>query len=241
MIERTAVRSLQTILLTLNLMAPVLVAQAGAPAKASRANSASSPAANRASAPAVCASCIRANMEYLASDELRGSTLGADPEPRDRVLASRDDRRATIDRHRGRGRTLVVLSLAVPGPKSAPPGAGALFAWAAREVGRAFPGAKRLDLRVDALGPFALWSTRVWPDAAKARCVALEASQPAARLVDLDVYSPGGEAVDRASLLLQPRPCLCCGEPARDCLLEGAHPLDELTARARELLAGLDA
>ena len=62
-----------------------------------------------------------------ASDELRGSTLGADPEPRDRVLASRDDRRATIDRHRGRGRTLVVLSLAVPGPKSAPPGAGALF------------------------------------------------------------------------------------------------------------------
>ena len=64
---------------------------------------------------------------------------------------------------------------------------------------------------------------------------------PAARLVDLDVYSPGGEAVDRASLLLQPRPCLCCGEPARDCLLEGAHPLDELTARARELLAGLDA
>ena len=176
-----------------------------------------------------------------ASDELRGSTLGADPEPRDRVLASRDDRRATIDRHRGRGRTLVVLSLAVPGPKSAPPGAGALFAWAAREVGRAFPGAKRLDLRVDALGPFALWSTRVWPDAAKARCVALEASQPAARLVDLDVYSPGGEAVDRASLLLQPRPCLCCGEPARECLLAGAHPLAELIARARELLAGLDA
>ena len=176
-----------------------------------------------------------------APDEARDSIVDAGREPGDRMLTSRDDRRATIDRHRGRGRTLVVLSLAVPGPKSAPPGAGALFAWAAREVGRAFPGAKRLDLRVDALGPFARWSTRVWPDAAKARCVALEASQPAARLVDLDVYSPEGEPIDRASLLFQPRLCLCCGEPARECLLAGAHPLAELIARARELLAGIEA
>jgi holo-ACP synthase len=162
-------------------------------------------------------------------------------ESRDALLVSRDARQAAIDRYRGRGRTLVALSLAVPCATRAAPGAGALFAWAAREVGCAFPGARQLDARVDALGPFALWSTRVWPDAAKARCVALESSQPAARLVDLDVYSPGGEPVDRASLLFAPRPCPCCGEPARECLLVGGHPLPELTARVRELLAGREA
>jgi holo-ACP synthase CitX len=142
-----------------------------------------------------------------------------------------------LDRHLGAGRTLVALSLAVPGVAKAPPGAGALFAWAAREIGRAFPGAEQLDLRVDTLGPFALWSTETWPDAAKARCVSLEASRPAARLLDLDVYSPEGAPVDRASLLLLPRRCLCCDQPARDCIRLGAHGFPELAARARELLA----
>ena len=162
-------------------------------------------------------------------------------ESRRSILASRDARQAVLDRHRGAGRTLVALSLAVPGVAKAPPGAGSLFAWGAREIARAFPGAERLDTRVDALGPFALWSTPTWPDAAKARCVALEASRPAARLLDLDVYSPEGAPVDRASLLLLPRPCLCCDQPARECILLGAHGFPELAARARELLAGLGA
>lgn len=157
------------------------------------------------------------------------------------LLASRDARQAALDRHRGAGRTLVALSLAVPGAAKAPPGAGKLFAWAVREIGRAFPGAERLDTRIDALGPFALWSTPTWPDAAKARCVALEASRPAARLLDLDVYSPEGAPVDRASLLLLPRPCLCCDQPARDCMRLGAHGFPELAARARELLDGVGA
>jgi len=146
-----------------------------------------------------------------------------------------------LDWHLGAGRTIVALSLAVPGVRKVPPGAGALFAWALREIGRAFPGAERLDTRIDALGPFALWSTETWPDAAKARCVALEACRPAARLLDLDVYSPEGAPVDRASLLLLPRPCLCCDQPARECIRLGAHGFPELAARARELLAGLGA
>jgi len=158
-----------------------------------------------------------------------------------RIVAARDARRAAIDGYRGAGRTLVVLSLAVPGSAKAPPGAGALFAWAAREVRRAFPDARPLETRVDALGPFAVWRTRTWPDAAKARCVALESSQPAARLVDLDVYAPDGAPVDRASLLLLPRPCVCCERSARECSRSGAHASFELAARTRELLAALDA
>ena len=162
-------------------------------------------------------------------------------ESRRSILEARDARQAVLDRHLGKGRTLVALSLAVPGVAKAPPGAGALFAWAAREIARAFPGAERLDTRVDALGPFALWAAPAWPDSAKARCVSLEACRPAARLLDLDVYSPEGAPVDRASLLLLPRPCLCCDQPARDCIRLGAHGVPELAARACELLAGVGA
>jgi triphosphoribosyl-dephospho-CoA synthase len=132
----------------------------------------------------------------------------------------------------------VALSLAVPGEEKAPPGADALFAWAAGEVARALPGARPLAAGADALGPFALWAAADAPAAAKARCVAIEASRPAARLLDLDVYAPDGAAVDRAALRLPARRCLRCDEPARECIALRRHGSAELAARARELLAG---
>jgi triphosphoribosyl-dephospho-CoA synthase len=72
---------------------------------------------------------------------------------------------------------------------------------------------------------------------AKTRCLAIEVSRPAARLVDLDVYSPEGASIDRATLHLPARACLCCEEPARDCIRLGRHGLHALEARARALLA----
>jgi len=67
MTERPASHSLQTILLLLNLlMARGVFAQTG--------GKSASPGT------AVCASCIRANMEYLASDELRGRGSGTPDE-----------------------------------------------------------------------------------------------------------------------------------------------------------------
>jgi holo-ACP synthase CitX len=75
----------------------------------------------------------------------------------------------------------------------------------------------------------------------KRRCVALEAATPVARLVDLDVYAPEGTPVDRSSLHLPARRCLCCAEPARDCIRAGRHPPAEVVASAIRLLAGLGA
>jgi holo-ACP synthase CitX len=155
------------------------------------------------------------------------------------LLAARDDRQAVLDRQLGGGRTLVALSLAIPGEDKKPPGAGALFAWAAAEVERAFPGADRLHANDDALGPFALWAVPLAGVEAKARCTAVEAARDAARLVDLDVYSPEGAPVDRASLHLPPRPCLCCAEPARECIRARRHDLGEVVGRAAALLASL--
>jgi holo-ACP synthase len=154
------------------------------------------------------------------------------------LLAARDARQAVLERHLGAGRTLVALSLAVPGEAKTPPGAVELFAWAAGELARAFPGAELLDGARDALGPFAVWAAPASGAEAKARCVAIEASRPAARLVDLDVYSPQGVPIDRASLHLPPRACLCCVEPARECIRAGRHGARDPALRAAELLAG---
>lgn len=143
-----------------------------------------------------------------------------------------------MDRWLGAGQTLVAASLAIPGAHKLLPGATALFRWAVAGLGRAAPQARCVHTTSDALGPFALWCT---PDAAetvKRGCVVLEGAVPAARLLDLDVYSPEGTPVDRASLDLPARACLCCGEPARDCIRARRHRQADVVASALRLLAG---
>ena len=161
-------------------------------------------------------------------------------ESRRSFLAARDARQVELERHlRAGSPSLVMLSLGVPGLDKTPPGSAALFAWAARRLAEALPGAKELLARPDALGPFAIWAATGAPAQVKERCLAIEAASPAARLVDLDVYAPDGSPVDRASLGLPPRRCLCCGAPARECIRLSRHPLHEVVSRAHELLTRL--
>jgi holo-ACP synthase CitX len=144
-----------------------------------------------------------------------------------------------MDRWLGTGLVLVTASLAVPGVEKAPPGAAALMAWAVAALAREVPGARRLGATWDALGPFELWTAGGDAAEVKRRCVAVEGAAPAARLVDLDVYSPEGTPVDRASLDLPARACLCCAEPARDCIRARRHPPGDVVASALRLLAGV--
>lgn len=154
------------------------------------------------------------------------------------VLSARDARQADIDARLGAGwPALVAASLGLPGERKAPPGSGALFAWAVGRLARAFPEARRLHAARDALGPFAIWGVPAHPRAVKERCVAIEGWREAARLVDLDVYAGDGAPVDRAALRLPPRPCLCCGEPARECIRASRHAPGDLASRAAALLA----
>ena len=157
---------------------------------------------------------------------------------RRRLLAARDARQEAIDAavREARG-GVVALSLAIPGADKAPRGADALFSWAAVQIAEAFGDAPAVHAGVDALGPFALWDVGLAPAAAKAACVALEASRAAARLLDLDVYTPEGAALDRAALGLPPRRCLCCDAPARECIALRRHTSDELARSALALLA----
>jgi holo-ACP synthase CitX len=153
------------------------------------------------------------------------------------ALAARDARQAAMDRWLGTGVTLVTASLAVPGVDKAPEGAALLMAWAVERLERTVPGARRLGATWDALGPFELWSAPGAAAEVKRRCIAVEGAAPAARLVDLDVYSPEGTQVDRASLALPARACLCCADPARDCIRAGRHRPEDVVARAHRLLA----
>jgi holo-ACP synthase len=154
------------------------------------------------------------------------------------LLAARDARHALLVRHSGAGHAaLVAVALNVPGEVKTPPGGGALFRWALAELAAALPGAAPLHVSEDALGPFAVLAVPGDAAATKAACVAIEASRPRARLVDLDVSAPGGAPVDRAALGLPPRPCLLCPSPAVECSRLARHPIAAVVARARELLA----
>lgn len=157
------------------------------------------------------------------------------------ILAARDARQELVDRHAPSvDGGMVMLTLGVPGLEKTPPGADALFAWARREFTVAFPGARQLHEGQDVLGPFALWAVAADPAEVKRRCIAIEEAGPAARLVDLDVYAAEKGPVDRASLLLPARACLCCAADARECIRARRHGLDALAARARSLLAEVD-
>lgn len=158
--------------------------------------------------------------------------------PAQQALSARDQRQALLDAHRpAPGAALVALALNVPGPEREPPGALELFTWALARLALAFPGARPVHSAADALGPFTLIQVEGDPTAVKGACLALEASAPSARLLDLDVYGADGRPVGRAELGLPPRPCLVCAAPAVECIRLRRHPLPEVLARVGALLA----
>jgi holo-ACP synthase len=159
-------------------------------------------------------------------------------ESRRSLLAARDARQALLDRHLADGGpALVAVALNLPGPEKAPPGSQALFDWAVERATTGLPGARAVHLGRDALGRFAILAVPIDAVAVKGACLAIEASRPAARLVDLDVYQPGGRVLDRARLGLPPRRCLACDQPARECILLARHDSATVVARAHALLA----
>lgn len=153
------------------------------------------------------------------------------------LLEARDARQALLLAHRpSPGEALVAVALNVPGAEKEPPGALELFSWALVQVAVRLPGVRPVHSGGDALGPFGLLAVAAAPAPAKQACVAIEGSSAAARLVDLDVYDAAGAQLDRAALGLPPRACLCCDEPAADCIRLQRHPLPALLDRVRSLL-----
>lgn len=154
------------------------------------------------------------------------------------ILRTRDHRQELLDRHLAAGSpTTLVLSLNIPGAIKNPPGAGKLFDWALDKLAEEHPGLAILENTHDLLGSYAIVGIQQAAVEAKRRCIELETSQPAARLVDLDVYNIQGRQIDRAALSLQSRPCLVCNRSAVECIRIGRHTASDLMEKINELLA----
>lgn len=159
---------------------------------------------------------------------------------RRQILAARDGRASAVERLSGAlppGRSLVFLSLNIPGPDKNGARLDGLFASARAAVLLALPDGLVAGEGRDALGPWAIVTCEASPVPVKRLSIALEESLPAGRLLDIDVYDAGGRPVTRGSLGLPPRRCLACGEPAVDCIRLQRHPSAEL-AEAAGRLAG---
>lgn len=135
----------------------------------------------------------------------------------------------------------VFASLNIPGQEKAPAGSSALFLSMLDRLACVFPDLSMRENSSDALGPYAIVALKTDPQTAKKRCIALETGHPAARLIDLDVYSAMGVQIDRASLGFGARSCLVCPCPAVDCIRLKRHSLAEVIAKTHELLSTFNA
>lgn len=153
------------------------------------------------------------------------------------LLAARDARQAALEQALQAGwPAILTVALNIAGADKTPPGAAALFAALMRRLIDSFPQCVSLHHCDDALGPYAVLGLPLPAEQAKRLCLAIEEREPAARLVDLDVYADDGAQLGRARLGLPARRCLICTEAAVDCMREQRHPLDAIVARTDELL-----
>ncbi len=156
------------------------------------------------------------------------------------LLTARDERQRELNcilelARAEESASLLMISANVPGCEKLRPGISRLLRGALDTLHDAI-GLKLLFTGRDLLGPFHLASSNRLPVDAKRAAVLLEAENPSARLLDVDVYGPDGFQVDRAGIGLPPRGCLLCDEAARECILLQRHSNTELLSRVDSLL-----
>ena len=74
------------------------------------------------------------------------------------------------------------------------------------------------------------------PLAVKRACCGIEDTHPWGRLMDIDVLEPaqgGAVPLSRSAVGLPARRCLVCDRPARECMRERAHTLEQLQEKIR--------
>lgn len=113
--------------------------------------------------------------------------------------------------------------------------------WA--EAIRVLGGATRKNLfRTGPDGPEGLAAVDLPALELKRLAARLETGHPLGWMADLDVMDSAGEQIDRSALaesdLAAPRPCVVCGEPAKECIAMRKHSPEEAFEAARQRLTG---
>ncbi len=154
------------------------------------------------------------------------------------ILAAREEReQQRLSLNKQSSQTLLQIGLNLPGVDKSPLKGKALLRWALPKLQPVLPQAQLLAQGTDLLGPWAFLSTAAAAESAKQHAVNVEEAQPAARLLDIDVFSAQGKVVGRKELGLAERSCLLCLRPAVECIRLKCHSLAALKVRADELLA----
>lgn len=158
----------------------------------------------------------------------------------EQLLRSRDERyaRQVALMERFPGRTLVCMTVVLPGPvkrdarslKVAEAGVEAVQEMLCPEVHELY------DLETGYEGYFIVEGFLL---DVKRACCHIEDTHPYGRLMDLDVLEPVGEGVapvSRDRVGLEPRRCLLCDRPARECMRSHRHSYEELLRKIDEIL-----
>ncbi|MEI7431435.1 MAG: citrate lyase holo-[acyl-carrier protein] synthase [Betaproteobacteria bacterium] len=154
-----------------------------------------------------------------------------------KLLSARDGRQEALAQALSQGfQSTIFLTLNIPGSDKHLSGSHGLFHWALAEVQQTFASLTSLENGSDALGNYAIIGVSQASSEVKRQCMTMESSNPAARLIDLDVYSENGEQIDRKSLGFSARPCLLCHESAVECIRVQRHDLHQVIRKVHELL-----
>ncbi len=148
------------------------------------------------------------------------------------LLDAREQRQWEIDRFIQSGHAAVIqIATNVPGPDKAPEGCDELVAWAQSQLEEQLQAMTVLHSR-DRAGVYSLLISRLNAVHCKQVAVAVEASHPFARLLDIDVYAPLRGQISRQALGYPARACLLCESNAIDCIRSERHDPDAVIRAA---------
>ncbi|MFO7766874.1 MAG: citrate lyase holo-[acyl-carrier protein] synthase [Pelovirga sp.] len=148
---------------------------------------------------------------------------------RSKILAARDYRQRALEQLTStEPRTLVLLSLNLPGREKASSPFTQLFDWGAQQLEERIENLYPVTRHTDILGPWALYTSNLTAAAAKQIGCLIEESCAAARLLDIDIYDNTATAYHRQQLGQPPRCCFICPAPAVECIRLGRHSSEEL-------------
>ncbi|MFO7812876.1 MAG: citrate lyase holo-[acyl-carrier protein] synthase [Pelovirga sp.] len=158
------------------------------------------------------------------------------------ILAARDERQRALEQLAGGDcRTLILLSLNLPGRDKPITSFSPLFSWGEQQLKYHIEDLEPVTRQTDILGPWALYAGSLTAAAAKQIGCMIEESCAAARLLDIDVYNNNAAPYHRQQLGLPPRPCFVCAAPATECIRLGRHSSQELQRYLECLLDHLPA
>ncbi|GHS95377.1 putative apo-citrate lyase phosphoribosyl-dephospho-CoA transferase [Synergistales bacterium] len=136
---------------------------------------------------------------------------------------------------------LLTLTLNIPGPDKNPPRWNEVHELAAGEIKDALKGhIIYIDERKTPGGLESHFVTDMSPLELKRYAVSFEENHPIGRLLDADVMDGKGNQIDRKSLGLSSRRCLCCDKEAKVCSREKRHSIEEIFSRAEHMISKLD-